>query len=340
MNKPIPGCSNAFYGLCLFAFGFSLALAGQSPARAPRLIVEKEVVDLGHLRPESFIDFEVRVANLGNADLVIENIDTTCGCTNVEMLHRKIAPGETSVLKVRYNANNHQGSLSRYITLFTNDPARQEQRITVKVKVHPDIYCEPDLAKLPWPLDVSYIGKFKVVAANGGPVEIKRVYSDSNSMKTEITGNPGQSPEVLYSYLPDTAYRNSDIIHVETNRADLDVSFQIFFQKTSMLVLSPQRVSIHAVRGEPSPERRISIRRRDGQPLKLLSVSPSQPYFKIKVEQNGPDVLILSITLEGRSLVGACDGYINIVTDVEEKNLNITCKVLRNDGSPEKATSR
>ncbi|GJM33044.1 MAG: hypothetical protein DHS20C18_20450 [Saprospiraceae bacterium] len=81
---------------------------------------ESTEVDYGviHQNAEPYREF--RFTNTGDAPLVISNAKGSCGCTVPEWSREPVAPGESSVVKVRY-ATNRIGKFSKTVTLTTND---------------------------------------------------------------------------------------------------------------------------------------------------------------------------------------------------------------------------
>ncbi len=95
------------------------------------------------------------VKNVGKSDLIINNMDSSCGCTSARLIvdgkegpkfsmsshgtnpkdwSATLAPGETAQLKVYYDPTVHRdlrGPVTRTITIFSNDPERgKEVRIS------------------------------------------------------------------------------------------------------------------------------------------------------------------------------------------------------------------
>ncbi|HEY0058175.1 MAG TPA: DUF1573 domain-containing protein [Flavisolibacter sp.] len=70
--------------------------------------------------------FEVR--NDGSAELQIENVQTTCGCTTPEWKKEPIAKGKSSSIKVGFNAAS-EGPFEKYITILYNGGATKQFKI-------------------------------------------------------------------------------------------------------------------------------------------------------------------------------------------------------------------
>jgi hypothetical protein len=78
------------------------------------------------------------VENNGDADLVIGNLVTSCGCTTAELSSSIIPPGERADLKVVFDANFHptSGEVTRLVWFATNDPTQPwiEVRVSADVR--------------------------------------------------------------------------------------------------------------------------------------------------------------------------------------------------------------
>lgn len=81
--------------------------------------LEQTTVDIGTFdwRQEQIVNFDL--LNIGNQNLVINEILTSCGCTMVEYSHEPIQPGEILNLKVRYKAKSPE-YFNKTITVHCN----------------------------------------------------------------------------------------------------------------------------------------------------------------------------------------------------------------------------
>lgn len=90
----------------------------------PVISFETTEIDYGVIEQNADPYREFHFTNVGEAPLVISNAKGSCGCTVPEWTKAPIAPGETSIVKVRY-ATNRIGKFSKTVTLTTNDQAGQ-----------------------------------------------------------------------------------------------------------------------------------------------------------------------------------------------------------------------
>ena len=60
--------------------------------------------------------------NSGTANLIIESVQPSCGCTGATLGDKKeYAPGETGEIKVSFNTQGREGINSKTITITSND---------------------------------------------------------------------------------------------------------------------------------------------------------------------------------------------------------------------------
>jgi len=70
--------------------------------------------------------------NTGDAPLIIENVQSSCGCTVPSKPTEPIMPGMTGKIEVKYNMN--PGSIRKTITVDTNAVNAEEGKVILKIK--------------------------------------------------------------------------------------------------------------------------------------------------------------------------------------------------------------
>lgn len=129
-----------------------------APKNRPQIVVEPAVVDLGNV---SFTEGEVYailpVRNMGIDDLVINGMDSSCGCTSAALIvdgvegprfymamqganpvgwSKELARGQEAQLKIYYNTTFHpdfRGPAIRIISIFSNDPIYPTKEVRVEL---------------------------------------------------------------------------------------------------------------------------------------------------------------------------------------------------------------
>ena len=105
---------------------------------APLLEMATRSHDFGSIYERWGVTHVFVVENKGDADLVISNLVTSCGCTTAELSSGVIPPGERADLTVTFDANFHptNGPVTRLVWFGTNDPTQPwvEVQITADVR--------------------------------------------------------------------------------------------------------------------------------------------------------------------------------------------------------------
>ena len=93
--------------------------------------------DFGAIQSNWDVTHAFSVHNLGDADLLISNLVTSCGCTFAQLTSSVIPPGERADLTVTFDADFHptRGDVVRLVWFATNDPTqpRVELRLTARL---------------------------------------------------------------------------------------------------------------------------------------------------------------------------------------------------------------
>jgi hypothetical protein len=94
----------------------------EDKTRAPAIRVDPDGFDFGRALPNKTLSKEFALRNFGDAELVIEGVSTTCGCTAAIMAASKVAPGGSTQLRVTFETRNYIGKVERQVLVRSNDP--------------------------------------------------------------------------------------------------------------------------------------------------------------------------------------------------------------------------
>ena len=111
--------------------------------RAQTLTLERSVVDFGLVYDNESVVARVKITNTGNAQLKIDKVNTTCGCTVGRLQKRQLEPGESTTATLTFDPTGKNGDESKVVTFVTNDPAQANHTVTVKAQVIPLWELEP-----------------------------------------------------------------------------------------------------------------------------------------------------------------------------------------------------
>jgi hypothetical protein len=111
------------------------AFAVEKPEAGPRIRVEPESFDFGHALPGKTLRKEFTLRNFGDAELVIEGVSTTCGCTAALTAQSRVKPGGSTSLSVTLETRRYSGKVERQVLVRSNDKKTPLLRVLVSATV-------------------------------------------------------------------------------------------------------------------------------------------------------------------------------------------------------------
>ena len=128
--------------------------------------------------------------NTGKADLVLQKVRASCGCTTPEWTKEPVKPGEKGPVKATYNASGRPGAFSKTITVTTN---AGEKRLSIKGEVIPKAQKVED--KYPHEFDGLRLMKKNVYFNTV-------FYPESKTEKIEVINNGDKDVKVTFQSAP------------------------------------------------------------------------------------------------------------------------------------------
>lgn len=96
---------------------------------APVIKFESQTVNYGRINKGDDGTRQFKFTNVGKSPLKITRVKSSCGCTIPTYPKKEIMPGESDIIKVKYNTRK-VGKFSKSVSIFTNtNPERTVLRI-------------------------------------------------------------------------------------------------------------------------------------------------------------------------------------------------------------------
>lgn len=105
-------------------------------------VVGGDTVDWGRTGPGQ-LKREVQVVNVGTAQLKIDRVQPSCGCTTAPLDKTELEPGDTARLSVSINMQNSSGRQMKYVTIYSNDSSRATLRMLLTADIVRDLTVTP-----------------------------------------------------------------------------------------------------------------------------------------------------------------------------------------------------
>ena len=115
----------------LLAFSSACLLAG-NVLHAEQLRWDKPAQEFHRTPQDKFVETKFTFKNTGATPVTIEDIRTSCGCTETFLVSSEVAPGEAAALEVYFTVGDRAGPQTKDILVLTDD-SNEPTRLTLKV---------------------------------------------------------------------------------------------------------------------------------------------------------------------------------------------------------------
>ncbi len=127
----------------------SIAQTGAAVQSGPSISIDKEVHDYGDIEKGADPFCEFLITNKGNEPLILTNAKGSCGCTVPEWSKEPVLPGESTVMKVKYDTKR-VGPINKSVTITSNATNEPTKVIRIKGMVlNPDSESGTPLKETP-----------------------------------------------------------------------------------------------------------------------------------------------------------------------------------------------
>lgn len=109
----------------------------------PRIVFESLVHNFGEAIGVEKVEHVFRFRNEGRADLLVDKVSTTCGCTAALISSKIVPPGGAGEISTAFTVGERQGKQIKHINVYTNDPVEPKLCLTLEGTVVPPLSVDP-----------------------------------------------------------------------------------------------------------------------------------------------------------------------------------------------------
>jgi hypothetical protein len=91
------------------------------PGKKPKIVLASTKLDFGKQAQSKTINRSIVVRNGGNADLEIESVTPSCGCTTVDF-PKVVKAGSSGRISIKVETGTSPGPHTKQVTIKSNDP--------------------------------------------------------------------------------------------------------------------------------------------------------------------------------------------------------------------------
>lgn len=154
--------------------------------KKPVIEVANPVHDFGKVAPNKKYNCEFEFKNVGNAQLKITKIQTTCGCTVPQLKKKTYAPGESGSIKVAFRTPTRQGSTSKRLYILSNDKKNPKLGLTLKATVELKVSFKPKSLELSLKAENADARPVTITSKDGQAFAIKSITSTRNIITADF----------------------------------------------------------------------------------------------------------------------------------------------------------
>lgn len=131
------GCNNSGNGtISTDVISNPKSASGSEKDNLPDIQFDRDIFDFGKVVQGEKVTYDFRFKNTGKSDLLISQVNTSCGCTVTQFPKTPIKPGDEGSIRVTFDSENRKGFQNKEITVVTNcQPSAKIVRIKAMVIV-------------------------------------------------------------------------------------------------------------------------------------------------------------------------------------------------------------
>ena len=253
---------------------------------APRIVFESTGHDFGEAVGVEKVEHVYRFRNEGQADLRIDKVSTTCGCTAALVSSKVVPPGGTGEIGATFTIGGRQGKQVKHIYVYSNDPAEPKVCLTIEGTVIPPLLVEP-----------------QTVILQDRPAESSKTVRISQTLPEELTlGEPATRLNLVTAalreeppengkrrYLLEVALktdvetgRHFESVSIPTNSAAKPtLQIPVRITVSGEIVAQPSRISLGQLAPGGEIARSITVASTRDREFAVLKAEIDNPAFRI-----------------------------------------------------------
>lgn len=301
--------------------------AAPADLSGPKISFDELVYDFGVAGQRQEIRHSFTFRNMGTESLVVEKVDTDCGCTAALVSSSRIDPGEQAVLHTVFKTRRYEGSQEKKVYVFSNDPSEPEVELTIKGVVKTMIAILPEGMSFGNVNRGEHITRqVKVYQVEAMPLKISKVEADHRYLDVDLARfeeENSQGFEVKATLLSENLPVGplAEVITLHTNvkgrpRVDVPVWARIL----GRIKTEPGMLSFGVIKKGMGGSAEARIFRHDGEEFGVVRAESNLPYLAVEVKELvRRKEYAVTVHVQKNSPAGRMAGEIRIFTDDQEE---------------------
>jgi len=295
------------FKVVMAAVGSLLLLWSASTASAeakPVISLNSTTYDFGTVAQGAKVVHDFEIKNVGKADLMVQRVAPSCGCTATQLANPLIKPGSTEKVRVTFDTSGFIGDKTKTVLIASNDTEHPEMVVTLKGRVITGYSVEPsrvDFGEIsPSSSLASRQKEIVFTVAEGADISITKITSLSQYVVASPVVTQGSKAIVKVEILPTAPkgdFRDRVVFELDGGRrAAVNVPVNALIKGD--LQLNPGTVSFGVVNGNQPLERRVQFENKGLKAVSIESITTSNPALSasmIQVQPGRQGVLVVKV---------------------------------------------
>jgi len=298
----------------------------EGAAKGARAVFPSLQYDFGTVIQGTVVKYDFSVRNEGAADLVIQRLVPSCGCTAVSSSNEAVQPGREGKIHVEFDTSGFSGPKLKLIRVYTNDFDNPVQQLTIKGVIEAEVDVQPrslffgDLVRgTPFEQHAKMVS---VKVRSGSKLKISglQVFSKYLLLK-ELETSHSQRKFLLGidAAAPLGELRERVVINLSGGRGG-DINVPVFASLKGQLVLMPAQLSFGVLEGKRELVRSVKFDNLGPTVVNIKDVSSNHPAVKAlyKVIEPGKKYVI-EVHVDPEKAPDTLKAVVSIETDSQEE---------------------
>ncbi|MCF6148124.1 MAG: DUF1573 domain-containing protein [Candidatus Kuenenia sp.] len=109
----------------------------------PNIKFDEYKYNFGKIYSGEKVTHKFKFKNLGNGELIIDKVKSSCGCTAALSSKKNLKKNEEGEIEVRFNSGKYVGKITKSIFVHSNDPVNPKVKLAIEVKIIEEVSVNP-----------------------------------------------------------------------------------------------------------------------------------------------------------------------------------------------------
>lgn len=248
---------------------------GGDQENGPKIHIENPVCNFDVVGPSKKVNCTFTFKNVGESELVINKIASTCQCTVGELKKKTYAPGESGTIEATYLSGTYPGPVEKYLHILSNDKSNPSAELTIKGRIELQVVTIPeDRINLFLNQENGGAVPITVKSKDGKAFAIKSFSSSHNTISAKFDPNEEKTEFVI-----------TPVVDLDKLKANLTGSIQIgvshsdtrvvnlSYSALPMYAVSPPRMIVQDAEPGKHVDRELLIMNNYNQKVEIESIT-------------------------------------------------------------------